>query len=49
MAELIDTAEVIVCCGSGGVGKTTVADLTARLEQLTVGAAAAPMAPKGEA
>ncbi|MBP7594386.1 MAG: ArsA family ATPase [Candidatus Microthrix sp.] len=25
MAELIDTAEVIVCCGSGGVGKTTTA------------------------
>ena len=25
MAELVDTAEVIVCCGSGGVGKTTTA------------------------
>ena len=25
MADLVDTAEVIVCCGSGGVGKTTTA------------------------
>lgn len=25
MAELINTAEVIICCGSGGVGKTTTA------------------------
>jgi anion-transporting ArsA/GET3 family ATPase len=25
LVELVDTSEIIICCGSGGVGKTTVA------------------------
>ena len=30
MTQLVDTAEVIICCGSGGVGKTTTAAVIGR-------------------
>ena len=29
MSEVLDASSVIVCCGSGGVGKTTTAALVA--------------------
>ena len=38
MADVVDGASVVVCCGSGGVGKTTMAAVIA-LEALDAGVA----------